>query len=72
MLSYFEKRVPEILKLGFHEDAIPLLKVFLQMLWETNEQLNLVSRKMTAEEFIDNHVIDCLLPLKYFRAFLHQ
>ena len=66
MLSYFDKRVPEILKLGFREEAIVPLKTFLQLLWETNEQLNLVSRKMTAEELIDNHVIDCLLPLKYF------
>ena len=66
MLSYFDKRVPEIVNLGFREEAIVPLKAFLQMLWETNEQLNLVSRKMTAEELIDNHVIDCLLPLNFF------
>ncbi len=66
MLSYFDNKVPHILKLGFREEAIASLRAFLQLLWETNEQLNLISRKMTAAELIDNHVIDCLLPLEYF------
>lgn len=43
-----------------------MLKSYLDLLWKANEELNLISRKMTSEELIDNHVIDCLLPLPYF------
>lgn len=63
---YFEKRIPLILELGFNEAALPKLKAYLDLLWAANEELNLISRKMTYEELIDNHVIDCLLPLKKF------
>lgn len=63
---YFEKRIPIILGLGFNEKAIPQLKQYLDLLWSSNEELNLISRKMTIEELIDNHVIDCLLALKEF------
>lgn len=62
----FEKRVPQILQLGFREAAIPQLKAYIDLLWSSNEDLNLISRKMTFEELLDNHVIDCLLPLKKF------
>ena len=63
---HFEKRLPVILDLGFRKEAIPQLKSFLDLLWASNEELNLISRKMTYEDLIDNHVIDCLLPLKFF------
>ena len=63
---YFENRIPLILELGFNEAALPKLKAYLDLLWAANEELNLISRKMTYEELIDNHVIDCLLPLKKF------
>lgn len=63
-LSYFEKRIPTILALGFKESAIPQLRKYIELLWTCNEDLNLISRKMTFQELIDNHVIDCLLPLK--------
>lgn len=66
MNEYFEKRIPVILQLGFRESGLSQLKKFLDLLWQTNDELNLVSRKMTYEEFIDNHVIDCLLPLSEF------
>ncbi|KYG69213.1 ribosomal RNA small subunit methyltransferase G 1 [Bdellovibrio bacteriovorus] len=65
---YFESRIPIILQLGFREEALPLLKAYIDLLWSSNEELNLISRKMTFEELIDNHIIDCLLPLKYFPA----
>ncbi|MGZ3769751.1 MAG: 16S rRNA (guanine(527)-N(7))-methyltransferase RsmG [Bdellovibrio sp.] len=45
---------------------MPKLKAYIDLLWAENEELNLISRKMTYEELIDNHVIDCLLPLKKF------
>ncbi len=62
----FEKRIPLILELGFREAALPQLKNYLQLLWAVNEELNLISRKMTGDELLDNHLIDCLLPLKFF------
>jgi len=64
--AYFDSRVPVILDLGFREDGIALLKQYVELLWASNEELNLFSRKMTVEELVDNHVIDCLLPLKKF------
>lgn len=66
MIMHFDKRVPLIKELGFSESEIPRLKKYLDLLWASNEELNLISRKMTFEELIDNHVIDCLLPLKSF------
>lgn len=66
MNEHFEKRIPVFIELGFRESGLPQLKAFIDLLWETNEELNLISRKMTYEELIDNHVIDCLLPLKKF------
>lgn len=63
---HFDKRIPLLLQLGFREEALPKLKAYVDLLWAANEELNLISRKMTFEELIDNHVIDCLLPLKRF------
>ena len=63
---HFENRIPFIKELGFREEALPQLKSYIDLLWSSNEELNLISRKMSIEELIDNHVIDCLLPLKYF------
>lgn len=57
-----------MLELGFREAGLATLKKYVELLWASNEELNLFSRKMTAEELVDNHVIDCLLPLKKFPA----
>ncbi|WP_413576668.1 16S rRNA (guanine(527)-N(7))-methyltransferase RsmG [Bdellovibrio sp. HCB290] len=62
----FEQRIPLILELGFRQEALDQLKSFIDLLWSSNEELNLISRKMTFDELLDNHVIDCLLPLKHF------
>ncbi|MFZ3230932.1 MAG: RsmG family class I SAM-dependent methyltransferase [Pseudobdellovibrio sp.] len=62
----FEQRIPLFLQLGFSSEAIPKLKAYIDLLWAANEDLNLISRKMTFDELIDNHLIDCLLPLKLF------
>ncbi|MEK2689683.1 16S rRNA (guanine(527)-N(7))-methyltransferase RsmG [Bdellovibrio sp. GT3] len=62
----FEQRIPLILELGFREEAIGQLKSYIDLLWSSNDELNLISRKMTFDELLDNHVIDCLLPLKQF------
>jgi len=63
---HFEMRIPLFLQLGFREAAIPSLHKYIELLWATNEELNLISRKMTFEDLIDNHVIDCMLPLQHF------
>ncbi len=63
---HFEKRIPLFIELGFSEKKIPKLKQYIDLLWASNEELNLISRKMTFEELIDNHVIDCFLPLAQF------
>lgn len=63
---YFEKRIPVYLDLGFEQEALPKLKSYIDLLRASNEEMNLISRKMTYEELIDNHIIDCLLPLKQF------
>jgi 16S rRNA (guanine527-N7)-methyltransferase len=63
---HFEQRTSFFLELGVHPDSVTMLKSYLQLLWAANEELNLISRKMTYEELIDNHLIDCLLPLKHF------
>ncbi len=65
-IEYFEFRIPQILKLGFPESKLSLLKDYISLLWKANEELNLVSRKMTFIELIDNHLLDSLLPLYYF------
>jgi 16S rRNA (guanine527-N7)-methyltransferase len=65
-MAHFEKRVPLIKALGFAAASLPKLKAYIELLWSSNEDLNLISRKMSFEELIDNHVIDCLLPLHKF------
>ncbi len=62
----FESRIPTLLELGFQKDQLPQLKSFIELLWSSNEDLNLISRQMKFEELIDNHIIDCLLPLSHF------
>ncbi len=64
--SHFQQRVPLFLELGFREDALTKLQDYVQLLWSSNEELNLISRQMTFEDLIDNHVIDSLLPLQKF------
>ncbi len=65
-MSYFEKQQSIFLSLGFREQALQLLKKYIDYLWSSNEELNLISRKMTIEELIDNHIIDSLLVLSLF------
>ncbi|RYZ64477.1 MAG: hypothetical protein EOP05_21980, partial [Proteobacteria bacterium] len=65
-LDYFVKRTPIITSLGFSESRLNKLQAYIELLWASNEELNLISRKMTFEELIDNHVIDSLLALKNF------
>jgi 16S rRNA (guanine527-N7)-methyltransferase len=63
-----ELRRQVCLDLTFREAALPALRGYIELLWSANEELNLISRKMSFEELIDNHIIDCLLPLPKFPA----
>jgi 16S rRNA (guanine527-N7)-methyltransferase len=55
-----------ILNLGFNASAFANLSAYVELLWASNIELNLFSRQMKLDELIDNHVIDCLLPLAHF------
>lgn len=68
----FTQRTPVFLDLGFRKEALPTLEAYLKLLWSANEELNLISRQMNFEELLDNHVIDCLLPLKKFPAGIQE
>lgn len=65
-MLYFDQQTPIFVSLGFRKAAIPGLKEYIQLLLASNEELNLISRKMNFEELIDNHVIDCMLALPSF------
>ncbi len=65
-LAYFDKQSSLMVDLGFSKARLPKLRYYVELLWAANEELNLISRKMTFEELIDNHVIDSLLPLSRF------
>lgn len=66
--DYFEERRPLYVQLGATSESVPKLRTYIRQLWTANAELNLFSRKMSFEELIDNHLIDCLLSLKYFPA----
>ena len=66
MQNSIEKWIPTLIDLGLSESALEGLKKYIDLLWVSNEDLNLISRKMTFEDLMENHVIDCLLPLKLF------
>lgn len=61
-----DQKAKHILDLGFKIENLSLLNSYLEMLVKKNKEINLFSRKISVEELIDNHVIDCLLPLEYF------
>ena len=63
---HLSKRKSVIIELGFKPEQLDTLEKYIDLLWASNEELNLISRQMTMDELIDNHIIDCLLPLKLF------
>lgn len=52
--------------MGFRPEGLQALENYIDFLWESNQELNLVSRQMSFQELMENHVIDCCLPLKFF------
>lgn len=65
-MNELKARIPILLQLGFKDEGFAQLEAYLKLLWSSNEDLNLISRQMSFEELIDNHVVDCLLPLAHF------
>jgi 16S rRNA (guanine527-N7)-methyltransferase len=61
-----ESRKTLLKGLGVQDADLHRIQSYLSLLWLSNEELNLFSRKMTVDELLDNHLVDCLLPLKYF------
>ncbi len=53
-------------ELGISDKALSQVREYAKSLWLANTDLNLFSRKMPFSELVDNHIIDCLLPLKHF------
>lgn len=41
---------------------------YLSELWQENERYNLVSRKMSPEALVENHLLDCMLGLPFLPA----
>ena len=62
----FENRIHEMINLGLQETSLYKVKSYIDFLWSSNSALNLFSRQMSFQELIDNHLIDCLLPLNQF------
>ena len=69
-MKALEDRADVIKALGFSPESFEKLRRYVELLWASNEELNLISRKMTEQDLVDNHVIDCLLPLKIFPSAL--
>ena len=65
-MSHFDSRIDLMVELGLRKEALEPVRRYLDLLWTSNEELNLISRKMTFEELVDNHLIDCLLPISHF------
>lgn len=65
-MTAFDKRIQTFNDLGFNTDSILKLKDYVNLLWSSNEELNLISRQMSFEDLIDNHVLDCVLTLPHF------
>lgn len=61
-----QQRLPIIESLGFHKAGLEKLQKYVDLLWSSNEELNLISRQMSFDDLIDNHVIDSLLTLEHF------
>lgn len=65
-MKFLDQNKELIVGLGLKESRFETLKKYVQLLWNSNIELNLFSRKMTFEELILNHVVDCTLPLSLF------
>lgn len=53
-------------RLGTPRDRLPLLAAYVWRLMQANQKVNLVSRKLTLDDLIRDHLFDSLLPLPFF------
>lgn len=49
----------------FTQTQVDKLSVYMDRIWLANQQLNLFSRKMSAEALFHDHLLDCLAALPY-------
>ena len=66
MNEILEQKKTIILDLGFNSERFEFLKKYVNLLWAANSELNLFSRQTSELDLINNHIIDCLLPLKHW------
>lgn len=62
----FDQYQDAFVKLQIDDAKRENLCVFLEFLWEANTALNLVSRKMTPEALVTDHLLDSLIGLPHF------
>ena len=60
-----QKRQTNFDKLSIDQKTREALSDYLLLAWNRNQTLNLVSRKTTPDEWVDNHLFDCLIALPY-------
>jgi len=63
--DHLKTHEPLLRQLGVDPAMEASLLEFLEILWEQNKELNLVSRKMTVPELIDEHLMDSLIGLPH-------
>ncbi|MDJ0837293.1 MAG: 16S rRNA (guanine(527)-N(7))-methyltransferase RsmG [Acidobacteriota bacterium] len=52
-------------QLGMTEKSVSILTSYTERLWAENQKINLVSRKLTPESLVTDHLFDCLIGLPY-------
>ena len=61
--AFCQKYEPQFEHYGFPKSQLDKLYTYLFRLWSKNQELNLISRKMSFEDLIENHLFDCLIAL---------
>jgi 16S rRNA (guanine527-N7)-methyltransferase len=58
--SFLQKKFPD-----FYQEYFGKLKEYLEMLWEENQKINLISRQMSKNEYWLSHIYDSLSLVQY-------
>jgi len=64
--TLLEERAALLDPLGVNAGLRHKLAEYLERLWRQNRDLNLVSRKMTPDALVSDHLLDCLIALPFF------
>lgn len=62
LIKLWQSHLPEF------ADRAPDLLIYLDCLLETNQKVNLVSRKLSFEDLFVDHILDCGLALPFFKS----